>query len=145
MNQGIPFDEYMPGASSQPAFQNPQQSYPSASRASSPELDSSCHHHSDTISSCLDSPSSSSSISDPHGPPQEISTLEQELIDLYKMVKLHDDSGLGSECDDEYEGGVSLAGHEDMIDLDGTATGRDCPKNPEEGSSSTLGITPSTA
>ncbi|KAL8852915.1 MAG: hypothetical protein Q9221_002291 [Calogaya cf. arnoldii] len=61
------------------------------------------------------------------------------------MVKLHDDSGLGSECDDEYEGGVSLAGHEDMIDLDGTATGRDCPKNPEEGSSCTLGITPSTA
>ncbi|KAL8642538.1 MAG: hypothetical protein Q9226_008497 [Calogaya cf. arnoldii] len=132
MNQGIPFDEYMPGAS-QPASQIPQESYPSAS---SSELDSSCHHHSDTISSCLDSPSSS---------PQEISPFEQEVIDLYKMVKLHDDSGLGSECDDEYDGGVSLAGHEDMMDLDGTATDRECLENPEEGSSPTLGIMPSTA
>lgn len=146
MNQDIPFEEYMPGGSSQPTSQNPQDPSPSAFKTSISELDSSCHHHSATISSCPDSPLSSSINSDPHDPAEEISTFEQEVIDLYKMARLDDDSGLESECADENDGGVTLAGHEDTTDMDGTAADRDYPGAAAgQGFSAPSGITQLTA
>ncbi|KAL8764821.1 MAG: hypothetical protein Q9209_007865 [Squamulea sp. 1 TL-2023] len=82
------------------------------------------------------SPSSNSSIG---GPSKEISPLEQEVIDLYRMARLDDESGRESECDDdEYDGGVSLAGHEDTMDVDGPGTDHSTSEETlEQGSNST--------
>ncbi|KAL8780023.1 MAG: hypothetical protein Q9213_006667 [Squamulea squamosa] len=83
------------------------------------------------------SPSSISSIG---GPSKEISPLEQEVIDLYRMARLDDDeSARESECDDdEYDGGVSLAGHEDTMDVDDPGTDRNTSEEtPELGPSGT--------
>ncbi|KAL8669002.1 MAG: hypothetical protein Q9168_006395, partial [Polycauliona sp. 1 TL-2023] len=118
MNQDIPFEEYMPGLSPRPASSTVQETSPSPSETFIPAY----QHHSDALSSCPDSPSSSPSLSDPHHPSQEVSPFEQEVIDLYKMARLDDGSDLESDCGDEYDGGVSLVGHEDVMDVDGIAS-----------------------
>ncbi|KAL8756802.1 MAG: hypothetical protein Q9199_002692 [Rusavskia elegans] len=62
------------------------------------------------------------------------------------MARLDDDSGLESECADENDGGVTLAGHEDTMDVDGTAADRDYPgAAPGQGFSAPSGITQFTA
>lgn len=138
MDQDIPSEEYMPGGSSQPTSPDTQDPYPAALKTSSAARDSSCPTHSDTVSSCPNSPSSSASISEPPHSPQEISPLEQEVIDLYKMARLDDESGFESERGDEFDGGaVSLAVYEDPMDAD-------VEVGLGQGSWPTSGITPPT-
>lgn len=138
MDQDIPSEEYMPGGSSQSTSPDTKDPYPAALKSSSSARDSSCPTHSDTVSSCPDSPSSSASISEPPHSQQEISPLEQEVIDLYKMARLDDESGFESERGDEFDGGtVSLAVYEDTMHAD-------VEMGPGQGSWPTSEITPPT-
>ncbi len=132
MNRDIPFQEYVPEGS--------QRLISPPSYSSTPELDSSYHHQSDMTSTWSESPSSISSIDGPHNPSREISHLEQEVSGLYNMSKLEDESGLESECGDEYGGGVSLAGHEDTMDVSGPIE-----ETPEQALVTVPGILPSVA
>ncbi|KAL8916819.1 MAG: hypothetical protein Q9172_006101, partial [Xanthocarpia lactea] len=132
MNRDIPFEEYMPEGS--------QRLLSPPSYSSTPELDSSYHHQSDTTSTWSESPSSISSIDGPHNPSKEISHLEQEVIGLCSMSRLDDESGLESEWGDDYGGGVSLAGHEDTMDVGGPVE-----ETPEQTLVAGPGILPSVA
>ncbi|KAL8937257.1 MAG: hypothetical protein Q9216_004517 [Gyalolechia sp. 2 TL-2023] len=56
----------------------------------------------------------------PHHRPHAASPFTQERVGLYGMARLEDELGYGSDCEEEYEGGVPLAAYDESLTEDDT-------------------------
>ncbi|KAL8798698.1 MAG: hypothetical protein Q9223_007838, partial [Gallowayella weberi] len=139
MNHGIPFERYLSeGSQHSSRVHYPhilQTPYPSAVVPSTSDPGASYHQQSSSTSTFSAPATSQSGTSDSDDLSRATSPPDQRVNDPYEMTMLDDESGQNSDCDIEPDGGVSLAGHEDLMDFDGQASNINFLEGPfEQGS-----------
>ncbi|KAL8732612.1 MAG: hypothetical protein Q9166_002587 [cf. Caloplaca sp. 2 TL-2023] len=123
MSHNLPFEDYIAEEIQEAIAPTPHRRHtflPGGLSTSEP--DSNSHQQYDSSSPYSESTSSQLTVDDPDALSTEISPLEHRAVEFHDMARLDDESGQESECGDDYGGGVPLADHESMMELDGHAS-----------------------